>query len=599
MPHAAWNLGALILASGVSSALLTYCLVRLDSRLRLTAVPRENRWHRRATPNSGGVAVFLSCALVYGVAFLGTYPAVAAGAAAIFVLGFLDDRFGLSPFLKLAGQCVIAALVVHSGVIFPASPWLWLNEVFSFLWIVGLTNSFNLIDNMDGLCAGVTVIIATFRIFTLGLGGHTADAGLAAIVAASFAGFLIFNHHPARIFMGDCGSMLAGFTLSALTIASSEAYTKAFAAGFFYPALTFMYPIFDTLLVSMLRRSAGRPISVGGRDHSSHRLVYAGIGERRAVWILWGLAGLGSAMGLLTRWIPLEVMAAAALLVAALSMFGIFLGTLPPYQVPADSPALASSLRRHIPTLRAGVILLVDTLVAGNTLFIALLVHYPSGATPFQIRPVILSMVVFMASHGLVSYLQRTFDMSWRWFSVKDSFSIGRTVAIGAAVGWAGMLILGVRYPLDVLLLYYGGCFALSVGLRGTLGALQDLFLRSPSSSREKMGIFGVSAEAKMAAALLKHNAMLNAVPVVFLDYDHSKEGMRIDGIPVRCCADNLRELAAHFGLQSVVIAGPYDHRRHAALTRECLEAGLRPRTLEITIRDLDSAQPLAASAGA
>ena len=300
MGNTPWMVAGLVILTTLTSAALTSALIRLSTSLGLTAVPRGDRWHRKATPSSGGVAIFLSCGLAYGLAFRGAYSSVAAGAAAIFLLGFLDDRLRLPPTLKLAAQCVIAAVVVKSGVVFPATEWNWINSAFSFLWIVGITNSFNLIDNMDGLCAGVTIIICAFRIFALAVSGSWVDAGLAATVAAAFAGFLAFNYHPARIFMGDCGSMLAGFTLSALTIASSEAHTKAFAAGFFYPALTFTYPIFDTLLVSCLRRLAGRPISVGGRDHSSHRLACLGIGERRVVGILWGLTALGSAIGLMT-----------------------------------------------------------------------------------------------------------------------------------------------------------------------------------------------------------------------------------------------------------------------------------------------------------
>jgi UDP-GlcNAc:undecaprenyl-phosphate GlcNAc-1-phosphate transferase len=457
---------AVVVLTGIASALFTYGLIRLNSRLGLTAAPRGDRWHRQATPNSGGVAIFLSCALAYLLAFRGAYAGVAAGAGAIFLVGFLDDRIRLSPVLKLGAQCIIAAMVVGSGVVFSLTSWHWVNCAFSFFWIVGITNSFNLIDNMDGLCAGVTIIICVFRVGLLGAGGHWVDAGLAAVVAAAFAGFLIFNYNPARIFMGDCGSMLAGFTLSALTIASSEAHTKAFAAGFFYPALTFTYPIFDTLLVSCLRRSAGRPISVGGRDHSSHRLAYLGIGERQVVWILWGLTAVGSAIGLMTRWMPLEVIAAAAVLTAALAMFGIFLGTLPPYQPTKGSPV----------TLRAGMILIVDALLAGIAFFIAFIVRYESDLRAAQVHNVLVSLPVVMLSYAAVSFLGRSFDISWQWFVLRDAVRVGRAVFIGAALAWAGMWAFGVRYPPDVMLAFAVLCFTLSAGLRSSLRALHTLF---------------------------------------------------------------------------------------------------------------------------
>lgn len=462
------NVALTAILAGLLSAVLTFGLIRLNPRLRWSAVPRGDRWHILATPNSGGVAIFLSCALAYLIAFRGAYSAVAAGAAAIFVLGFLDDRLRLSPVTKFLAQCAVAVFVMAEGVVFHATPWLWVNCIFSFLWIAGLTNSFNLIDNMDGLCAGVTVIICLFRVVAMSASRHLVDAGLAAVLGAAFAGFLIFNYHPARIFMGDCGSMLAGFLLSALTIASSEAHTKAFAAAFFYPALTFTYPIFDTLLVSCLRRAAGRPISVGGRDHSSHRLAYLGIGQRQVVWILWGLTALGSAIGLLTRWMPLQVIAAAGVLAAALTMFGIFLGTLPPYQVSRDSPVPGSWLRRYVPTLRAGMILLVDSLLAATAFFISFLIWFESNYQLAAFQRVLAVLPLVMIFHGLISCVHRTFDSSWL-------SPLGRTVVLGAALDWLSLFMLGVNFPGGAILSYIALCFVLGAGLRGSLGALHGL----------------------------------------------------------------------------------------------------------------------------
>lgn len=216
----------------------------------------------------------------------------------------------------------------------PVTPWQWANVALSLLWIVMITNAFNLIDNMDGLCAGVVVVICLFRFWLLAAEGHMADAQMSAVIAAAFYGFLLFNYHPARIFMGDCGSLPVGFAMGALTLASPAPHPRLLLAGFFYPALTFTYPIFDTALVSVLRKLTGRPISVGGRDHSSHRLVSLGLGQRRVVWILWVLTGLGSALGLMIRWAPGAWLAAVAAATGVLGMFGLFLARAPGYELP-------------------------------------------------------------------------------------------------------------------------------------------------------------------------------------------------------------------------------------------------------------------------
>ena len=277
----------LILSTGLLSALLTRLQIRCNRRLGLTAAPRADRWHAVPTPSSGGLAIFLSCAAAYAILCPGRYPRIALAAAALWVFGFLDDRLRLPALPKLAVQIAAAAFVVLRGVVFPLTPWYLPNVALSMFWIVMITNAFNLIDNMDGLCAGVVIVICLFRIGLLGAHGYRADADLCAILAAAFAGFLLFNYHPARIFMGDCGSLPAGFALAALTLAGPAPHKGGLPVGFFYPALTFAYPIFDVALVAVLRKLNGRPISQGGRDHSSHRLAALGLDQRQVVCILW------------------------------------------------------------------------------------------------------------------------------------------------------------------------------------------------------------------------------------------------------------------------------------------------------------------------
>jgi hypothetical protein len=210
------GLKMLILFTGLLSALLTRLQIRADSWLGLTAAPRADRWHAVPTPSSGGLAIFLSCAAAYWLACPGRYPRVALAVAALWIFGFLDDRLRLRPALKLAVQVAAAGFVVLGGVVFPLTPWYLPNVALSMFWIVMITNAFNLIDNMDGLCTGVVIVICLFRSWLLTSEGYRADADLWAILAAAFAGFLFFNYHPARIFMGDCGSLPAGFALGAL-----------------------------------------------------------------------------------------------------------------------------------------------------------------------------------------------------------------------------------------------------------------------------------------------------------------------------------------------------------------------------------------------
>ncbi len=333
----------LILFTALLSALLTRLQIRADAWLGLTAAPRADRWHVKPTPSSGGLAIFLSCAAAYWLACPGHYPRIALAVAALWIFGFLDDRLHLRPALKLAVQVTAAAYVVMGGALFPVTPWHLPNVALNMFFIVMITNAFNLIDNMDGLCAGVVIVICMFRFFLLTSQGHRADADLCAILAAAFAGFLIFNYHPARIFMGDCGSLPVGFALAALTLAGPVPHRGGLPVGFFYPALTFAYPIFDTALVSVLRKLGGRPISQGGRDHSSHRLASLGLDQRQVVCILWLVAAFGASLGLMINMMPDALVPVGALLLSMLSMLAVSLARLPGYPL----PTLASGWARE------------------------------------------------------------------------------------------------------------------------------------------------------------------------------------------------------------------------------------------------------------
>jgi len=307
------------------AAAFTWLSIRVSLGLGLTA-------DKIPTPNTGGVAILSACAAVYLLGARGEHSVIVAAAAGVAALGFVDDRIRLRPLFKFLGQCLAALTVIASGAIFHATGSKPLNFVITLLWITGITNAFNLIDNMDGLCAGVTVIIAGFRFVSALQSGDEPGARLVAIVGGAFLGFLFFNYKPARIFMGDTGSMFAGFLLGSLAIAAPVPQTQGFFSGVLYPMLTFVYPIFDALLVSFLRRMGGQPISVGGRDHSSHRLAALGLGECKVVWVLWALTGIGCAAGLVTFSLPAGVLAIAFFLGLAITIFGIFLASVPGYE---------------------------------------------------------------------------------------------------------------------------------------------------------------------------------------------------------------------------------------------------------------------------
>lgn len=213
------------------------------------------------------------------------------GATLLFVLGLFDDRYGMHPFIKLGGQMIAAIILYYVGIqiaLFIDRP--FINFMLTFGWIVLLTNSFNLLDNMDGLSGGVAMIC----LLLLGISTHMVSnqafmSSMSFVLAGCIAGFLRYNLNPSSIFMGDAGSMVLGFLVSALTIQSTFYQTgteNATAWSVVMPIVILAVPIFDTVSVILIRVRNGKPIYEGDKNHFSHRLVALGMSHRRAVFFI-------------------------------------------------------------------------------------------------------------------------------------------------------------------------------------------------------------------------------------------------------------------------------------------------------------------------
>jgi UDP-GlcNAc:undecaprenyl-phosphate GlcNAc-1-phosphate transferase len=263
---------------------------------------------------------------------LGAWAAFGVGALAIAALGLLDDLYRLGTSTKLVFQVALAALPVSFGLAIPSLPPL-LSVVASMVWIVGITNAMNLLDNMDGLSAGVAVVAAAFLAVHAVRGDDLLLAGWAAALAGSCLGFLLFNIHPASIFMGDSGSLFLGYSLAVLSLLGLKARPAAGLAPLAAPLFVFLVPIFDTSLVTIVRLYAGRSPAQGGRDHTSHRLVSLGMSQRTAVLVLWLLAAAGGAVSLAIQPLSASVLALVTFLsVLVATCVGAYLGSLPVYQ---------------------------------------------------------------------------------------------------------------------------------------------------------------------------------------------------------------------------------------------------------------------------
>ncbi|WP_420631606.1 glycosyltransferase family 4 protein [Candidatus Leptofilum sp.] len=272
---------------------------RLALRTGFVDSPAKRKMHSTPMPLLGGVAIFGGAVLAV-IAFVPAFPNTVAGVllslTVVALVGLLDDRYGLPAWAKLAGQflgfLILTLFDIHVKLPIPQL----LNYTITFVWLAGISNAINFLDNMDGLSAGVSGVAAAF-IMLLGLqNDQFLVAGLAAAVFGACLGFLRFNFKPAQIFMGDTGSLFLGFILALLGLQLRFPANSSFVT-WMVPIFILGLPIFDTTLVVVSRLRRGVSPNTAGKDHLSHRLVQRGFSQREAVLLLYLLTGASGMIG--------------------------------------------------------------------------------------------------------------------------------------------------------------------------------------------------------------------------------------------------------------------------------------------------------------
>ena len=280
---------------------MTWPSIWLAHKLHIVDMPNARKVHTAPTPRVGGIAIYLG--FVAGALLLGVYTrqvaAVLIAGSVVFLTGFIDDYKDISPKFKLAGQFVAALILVAAGftIRFISNPFTGstvslgiLGIPITVLWLVGVSNAVNLIDGMDGLAGGVSAIAAVATAIVCLSQGELVAAALAGILAASALGFLPWNFHPAKTFMGDCGALFMGFILG--TLALMGLCKGATAISVFIPFLILGVPVFDTFCAIIRRLFLHKPIFEADKMHLHQVLLSLGLGQRQAVLTIYVFAML-------------------------------------------------------------------------------------------------------------------------------------------------------------------------------------------------------------------------------------------------------------------------------------------------------------------
>jgi UDP-GlcNAc:undecaprenyl-phosphate/decaprenyl-phosphate GlcNAc-1-phosphate transferase len=421
-----------------ASLLTTWLLLRSPLAERLVATPRGDRWHVRPTPLLGGIgiAVALAVGVAASVAVEGGTETrellgIAGGCALLVVAGLVDDLWHLNPAAKLAAQGAAAALVLVGGLKVELVSNNVLAATLAVIWLVAMTNAFNLLDNMDGLAATLATIAAVcFAVDAVTIHKNHLTLVLALALAFACVGFLPFNlrpNKPAATFMGDSGSQLLGFLLASLGLASSWKVAGTTVATLLLPLLILAVPILDTTLVTIVRLLEGRPIYQGGRDHTSHRLVSRGVSDKRAVVLLAVVsAGLGATSLAYTTIDDQRVTVLGVLLTfAALVQFGSFLSV-----IERDEQAPQGAFAALIAHRRRLVEIIVDFALISVSFSAAFFLTVTGGGTNYQRHVATLALPVILFARYATFIPFGLYRGVWRYAGARDAVSVVCAVVV-------------------------------------------------------------------------------------------------------------------------------------------------------------------------
>jgi len=564
--------GALVVSVCLTPLVRTFAL-----RTGRVAVPKDTRWHKKETALMGGVAIFVSTMAVWLVVafvlgwnhFGKPYIPMALCASGMFVLGLIDDLHTMDPQHKLAGQIVLTSILVFLGFRLEWTSYKTINLFLSILWIVGITNAFNLLDNMDGLSVGVAFIAALFT-FLLHISSPSA-VSLAAVLlmTASYLGallgFLVYNFNPASIFMGDAGSLFIGFVMACLmtmggggqAVGGNVAHLLSVIA---IPILIVFIPIVDTGFVSFMRKLFSRPISQGGKDHSSHRMVAIGLSEKKAVLVLYGFSVASGLIALAIRHLnnSLTLVLIAFYLLFVL-FFWIYLGRVKVYSeksiLSAESASVLTPILVQITYRRRLFEVLLDVVLISVSYYTAYLLRF-EGQVAGDFDFFLKSLPIILACQTFSFYIMGVYRGIWESTGVKDLIGYVKAITIGTVMP---MLILLFIYRFEsfsrAVFVIYWGVMLILVSLSRLSFRLLDEGVRIPSRKGDRAVIYGAGIGGQFALKEIQSNPDLGLQLVGFVDDNPRLRGGKIKGYPVFGGQSDLEHILREHEIKKVIIS--------------------------------------------
>ena len=584
-------------------------LVRMVARATgRIAVPKDTRWHKKETALLGGVAIFAAMiGLWIGVVLWCGWEAfgqpllpIVLCASGIFCLGLVDDIVNLVPQHKLAAQIVIISVFLAFGFRLDWTISKTANLFLSILWVVGITNAFNLLDNMDGLAAGVAFIAGTFLFLNLYMNPELTPLSgpvliLCAVYLGAILGFLVYNFNPASIFMGDAGSLFLGFMMACLTVIGSPEESLGHSIGkllsvIAIPILILFIPILDTGFVSFMRKLFRRPISQGGRDHSSHRLVAIGLSERKAVLVLYGFSVASGLIALSINTLSVGITLVLILFyLLFVAFFWVYLARVKVYEGrsilsenglgPITPIVIQFTYRRRLFEVLLDLILVASAYYTAYLLRFEGPVYYLIGE---NFRYFLKSLPIVMACQIFCFYILGVYRGIWEATGLSDLIDYIKAITVGTVFS---MLILLFVYRFEsfsrAVFIIYWILLLLLISLSRLSFRLVDEGVKKGKQKGKPTLIYGAGTGGRMAAKEIENNPSLGMVIIGFVDDNPSKYRKKVMGYPVLGSREELEKIIRKRGVREILVS----FKARGEDTRRELQTMCKKMDVEIEVR--------------
>jgi len=537
-------------------------IIKYSSRYGYIVESKDDRWHKSPTAQLGGIGIFLSF-IIPALIFIPLNKltiGIFLCATSIFALGLYDDLREVKPYKKFIFQIILTIIIILFGIKIKIIPFAYIAIPLTVFWIVGITNALNILDNMDGLSCGIS-FVASICIFIYAIQNSLHLVALfSSILSGTAIGFLIFNFNPAKIFMGDCGSLFLGFLLSIVTILGTWQEATNLLFVIIVPLFILVIPIFDTTLVTFYRKKHGQFVSKGGKDHSSHRLVFLGLSEKKAVLLLMGISlFFGILIIFLSSLDFFTTLILFSVLFVCLLFFGIFLGGIRIYAEKTKKTFQRKSLISSVILYKKQILqILVDIIVINIAYVSAYLLRYEGILSDQNLVFIETSLPILILVKISLFSMFGLYRGEWRYIGINDMIQVFKSVSLGTLFCIAIIFVLYrfEGYSRAVFVSDYVLTLLMIGGVRVFIRVFKEYFSAVvDESDKLPILIVGAGDGGELLLREIKNNPEINFKPIGFVDDDLMKKNKTIHGLKVLGTRDDMPSIIKENGIKKVLVS--------------------------------------------